>query len=409
LNPESVGNWQREFKGNTKMKSLDKRLKILASTEEIVSEKGLSDTTISEIAKAAGVADSIIYQHFKGKDDIVFSIPAEREKEFFSLLTEHLEGIRDSESRLSKILWCYLRYCDTHPGYAKILYFDCLSSMDFYQSRGYEPIRRYARILLDCLERGVEQGQFRDDVDMHLVRDIVLGLIGCELLSFLAVGEIDAVPLDLEHMMRLIRGMLKPRTENEEGKGDRILKAAERIFAEKGYYKARLAEIAKLAGVAEGTVYEYFGNKETLLLSIPDRHFRRYMQELPEVFEIRNPIRKLRRFIKYYFSLFSNERDFLKTFLIQIQLSRRFYRTEHFEGFVNFFRIIEQIIEEGKAQGCFRRDVNPRVFRNMFIGTFNNLTLRWFILQRDRQIDKMLRIDEVTNLLCAAVTVKDDN
>jgi len=391
------------------MKSSDKRLKILASAEEIVSAKGLSDTTVSEIAKAAGVADSIIYQHFKGKEDVVFSIPAEREAEFFSLLTEHLEGIRDSESRLSKVLWCYLRYCDMHPGYAKILYFDCLSSMDFYQSRGYEPIRRYARILLDCLNQGVEEGQFRADVDTRLVRDMVLGLIGCELLSFIAVGEIDSVVPDLEHMMYLIHCMLEPRPDNEEGKADKILNAAERIFAEKGYYRARLAEIAKFAGVAEGTVYEYFGNKEKLLLSIPDRHFRRYMDDLPEVFEIRNPIRKLRRFIKYYFSLFSNERDFLKTFLIQIQLSRRFYGTEHFERFVKFFRIIEQIVEEGKSQGCFRQGVNPRVFRNMFIGTFNNLTLRWFILQSDRQIDKMQRIDEVADLLTSAVAVSDVN
>jgi len=391
------------------MKSLDKKFKILASAEQVVSEKGLSDTTISEISKAAGVADSIIYQHFKGKEDVVFSIPAERETEFFSLLAEHLEGIRDPESRLSKIIWCYLRYCDTHPGYAKILYFDCLSSMDFYHSRGYEPIRKYARILSDCLKQGIAEGQFRSDADIHLVRDILLGLIGCEMLSFIGAREIDSVAPDLDNIMYLIHNMLKLRRENEETKADRILKAAERIFAEKGYYKARLAEIAKLAGVAEGTVYEYFGNKETLLLSIPDRHFHLYLDELPEVFEIRNPIRKLRRFIKYYFSLFSKERDFLRTFLIQIQLSRRFYGTAQFNGFVAFFRIIEQIIEEGKSLGCFRPEVNPRVFRNMFIGTFNNLTLRWFILQSDRQIDKMQKIDEVADLLTSAVTVDDEN
>jgi len=385
------------------MKASEKRLRILAAAEEVVSEMGLSDATISEIAKAAGLSDSVIYQHFKGKEDLVFSIPAEREDEFFSLLSEQLQGIWDPESRLRKIIWFYLRYCDTNPEYARILYFDCLSSVDFYQSRGYEPIRKYAKILLECLNQGVEEGKFRRDVDMRLVRDMLLGLIGCELVTFLAADEIDAVVPDLEDIMCLIMGMLKPRAETEEGKADRILNAAERVFAEKGIYRARVSEIAKLAGVAEGTVYEYFGNKEDLLLSIPDRHLRRFMDGLPEVFEIKTPIRKLRRFTEYYFSTFSKERDFLKTFLIQIQLTRRFYETEQFEFFVKFFHIIEEIVEEGRSRGCFCPDVNPRVFRNLFIGTFNNLTLSWFVIPGDRHIDKMQRIDEVANLLCSAV------
>ena len=56
-------------------KAQDKKARILAAAEEVVSEKGLNDTTISDISKKAGVADSIIYQFFKGKDDLVFSIP----------------------------------------------------------------------------------------------------------------------------------------------------------------------------------------------------------------------------------------------------------------------------------------------------------------------------------------------
>jgi TetR/AcrR family fatty acid metabolism transcriptional regulator len=175
------------------------------------------------------------------------------------------------------------------------------------------------------------------------------------------------------------------------------------VFAENGFYKTRVAEIAKLAEVAEGTVYEYFGSKENLLLSISNRHFRKVIHDLPEVFEIKNPVRKLRRFTEYYFSAFSSKRDFLKVFLIQIQLARNFYLTKQIDFFASFLTAIEQIVEEGVSAGYFRKEVNPRVFRNMFIGTFNNLALRWFVLHGNRYIDMMQKIDEVKKLLSLAV------
>ena len=166
------------------------------------------------------------------------------------------------------------------------------------------------------------------------------------------------------------------------------------MFAENGFYKTRVAEIAKLAEVAEGTVYEYFGSKENLLLSISNRHFRKVIHDLPEVFEIKNPVRKLRRFTEYYFSAFSSKRDFLKVFLIQIQLSRNFYLTKQIDFFASFLTAIEQIVEEGVSAGYFRKEVNPRVFRNMFIGTFNNLAFDGLCSQGS-PIDMMQKINEV--------------
>ena len=385
------------------MKAQGKRQRIIAAAETVVSEKGLSEATISEIALAAGLSDSIIYKYFKGKEDIVFSIPGERKDSFLSLLDSHLQGIEDAESRLRKTIWFYLWYCESNPQYAKILYFDCFSSADFYQTPGYELIRGYAKVLVRCMEEGVKQGVFRPDVDLHLVRDMVLGLIGCEMINFLVSKEIDVVVPDLDAIMFLTLGILTFPLNLEEFKADRILNAAEKVFAENGFYKTRVAEIAKLAEVAEGTVYEYFGSKENLLLSISNRHFRKVIHDLPEVFEIKNPVRKLRRFTEYYFSAFSSKRDFLKVFLIQIQLARNFYLTKQIDFFASFLTAIEQIVEEGVSAGYFRKEVNPRVFRNMFIGTFNNLALRWFVLHGNRYIDMMQKIDEVKKLLSLAV------
>jgi TetR/AcrR family fatty acid metabolism transcriptional regulator len=190
-----------------------------------------------------------------------------------------------------------------------------------------------------------------------------------------------------------------------ESKIDKILNAAEQVFAEKSIYKARVTEIAKIAGVSEGTVYEYFGNKEKLMLSIPERHLQRLTENIPELFEIKNPMRRLRRFIKYYFYNFSSNQNFLKTFLMQIQFTPQFYKTDQFKHFLNFFQIFEEIIKEGSSQGCFSPDINPRVFRNMLIGIFNNLTLRWFAQDnKNLPVDKTKKIDDVTNMLCFVAT-----
>jgi TetR/AcrR family fatty acid metabolism transcriptional regulator len=384
-------------------RSDERKAEILAAAERVMSQKGLIDSTISEIAREAGVGDSLIYQYYKGKEDLLFSIPGERMKEVLSLLEEQLQGIRDPESRLGKMIWFHLRYNDEHPGYARILLLECRSSADFYTTPAYQLIRKYSGILLSILQEGVDCDVFRSDFDIRLVRDVILGFLDAETLGCLASKEIDASTKDFDDVMSLIRAMVARRAQHEVSKSDSILLAAEYIFTSKGFSKAKIADIAQLAGVAEGTVYDYFDNKEDLLLSIPVKRFRQFLDELPETFEIKRPLRKLRRFTKYHFLLFLTERNFSKLFVLQLLLNQRFYGSKAFESFTNYFRVIEEIIREGIEDGSFRRDVNPRVFRNMFLGAFSHLALRWLIVEKEGKIDKMQELVEVTDLLSSAV------
>ncbi len=381
----------------------DKRAKILASAEEIMSEKRLADTTISEIAAKAGVADSVIYQYFKGKEDLLFSVPGERMKEVLFLLGEHLQGIRDAESRLSKMIWFHLRDIDTHPGYGRILLLDCRSSPDFYLTPAYQLVKEYSDVLYTILKKGVEDGSFRSDLNIKIARDIILGTLDSEIISSLALGEIAEGAPDHEDIMSLVHAMVTSTARPIYSKSDRILRAAEKVFAEKGFTKAKISEIAKIAGISEATVYEYFENKEDVFLSIPQKRFQENLDELSETFHIKHPVRKLKRFTKYYFFLLLTEEDFLKVFLLQLQLNTRFYTSKSFESFQRYFTVIEGIIEEGKSEGYFRADVNPRVFRNMFFGAFSHLALRWIMSEDGREPDKIREIQHATDLFCSAV------
>jgi len=390
--------------------SKDKKQRILAAAEEVFTQKGLLGASIAEIARQAEVTDSVIYQFFKGKEDLLFSIASQRMPEVFELLEESLQGIRDAESRLSKMIWFHLRYHETHTGFARLLLLECRSHKDFYRSQGHALVREYAVVMLRILEDGIKDGSFREDVDMRLVRDVIFGALDFEDLSFLVTGETTDASSDLDHIMGLILPMIKkvsPWDDKPMDKANRMLLAAEQVFAEKGFNKAKVADVAKLAKVAEGTVYEYFANKEDLLLSIPAKRFQDHMDQLDETFQIRTPLGKLRRLIRNHFSLYLTNRNFLEVFIIQIQLSARFYSSKAYDTFRRYCRVIELVIEEGKADGSFRPDVNPRVFRNVFLGTFNHMALRWFILNKGPETDKMHEIQQVTDLLSMSVLTEE--
>jgi TetR/AcrR family transcriptional regulator, fatty acid metabolism regulator protein len=151
-------------------------------------------------------------------------------------------------------------------------------------------------------------------------------------------------------------------------------------------------------------LYDYFKSKEELLLSIPLKRFREHLNQLPEVFQIESPERKLRRLLRYHFTLYTRNWDFLKIFLMDIQLNMRFYESEAYKVFQEYIHVMEDVIEEGKAKGFFRPDVNSRVFKNMFLGAFTHMALRWIIVKKDRYYNKMKEIDTLIDLLTCAIT-----
>jgi len=379
---------------------------ILNAAEEIMSEKGLQDSSIAEIAKKAGVTDSLIYNYFKGKEDLLFSIPGRRMKEVLENLNEQLQGIIDPMSKLSKMIWFHLQFNDTYRGYARLLLLECRSNRNFYEHQAYGLVRQYSGIMLGILEDGVKRKLFREDLNTRLVRDMILGLLDWQNLTCLASQEIRESIEDFENILGLLLPMITAQAPSEQAelnKQGRILQAAEIVFADKGYNQATISEIAKASNVSEGSIYEYFKNKEDLLFSIPEHRFKEQIQSLEEIFTIKTPLKKLRRLIHYHFLLYLRERNFLKVFLLHIQLNQKFYESPVYETFKQYNQIVTDIVEEGKRDGSIRANINPRVFKNLFLGAFSHMALRWVILKKEGETDKMREIDEVIFLLSRAV------
>ncbi|MBN2231619.1 MAG: TetR family transcriptional regulator [Deltaproteobacteria bacterium] len=263
----------------------------------MLSQNGFEQTTIANIARETGVADSLVYQYFKNKQDLLFSVAEERFSDAQALLEEQLQGIRDPASCLGKMFWFGLRYNDLHPGYLRILLFECRSNKDFYSSAAYAQMRKHAALATGILNDGVGSGVFRPDLDVRLMRDVVYGTLDAEAIATMAFREISEGIADFDDIMALIMPMIRRRELLvENGKEGRIMAAAEEAFARKGFAKATIAEIARGAQVAEWTIYEYFQNKEDLLFSTARKRFQQHQAGLGEIFEVRTPLRRLLRY-----------------------------------------------------------------------------------------------------------------
>jgi TetR/AcrR family transcriptional regulator, fatty acid metabolism regulator protein len=391
-----------------------RRKDILIAAQEIFSQKGLADSSISEIAKRAGIVDSIIYHYFKNKEDLLFYALADKLDSVEKELALHLEGILDPVSKLGKMIWYHLYINDLSPFQTRILkdlLFECRSNKNFYSHEGYQTLRKYIKVMSDILQQGVNENAFRSDINVVLVRNLIFGLLDEESLNRFASEEIMTTLPDFNGIMELVLAIVSKdkgssvETLTDENKQGRILKAALQVFADKGYNAATMSEIASVANVAEGTIYTYFENKNDLLFSIPKKRFRWLRNSMGEVFDIKDPLRKLRRFIRLLFTTFMGDRDFLRVFLLDIKLNRKFYVSDAYKDYVDFVSLLETILEEGQAKMIFKEKINKRLFRNLFLGGFTHLATRWVILEKAKPIDMMQDIEALVSLLCRSVVV----
>ena len=164
-------NNKRAIQGENK-----KRL-ILQVATEVFAAKGFNEATISQIAKKANIAEGSIYDYFKNKEDLLFSIPEERMENFLSGLQEHLEGIKGPLSKLRKLIWYHLNFYEKNKDYVLILLQNIQQNPRFNSTRAYQLIREFSKRVVQIIEEGKKEGVLRTDIDSRLLRDAILGAI----------------------------------------------------------------------------------------------------------------------------------------------------------------------------------------------------------------------------------------
>ncbi|MFZ2631412.1 MAG: TetR/AcrR family transcriptional regulator [Desulfosalsimonadaceae bacterium] len=389
--------------------------RILLTAEEIMARKGLG-ATISEIAFQSGIKDSVIYHYFKNKEDLLFSIAEERMRDIREKMEEQLLGIDDPVSQLRKLVFFRLYYLDKNRNYGNLLLFECRSNMNFYSHQAFGQAKWFMVMLGRIMEAGMASGVFRKNLNIWLVRDAVFGLMDLANMKQLLDAE-STHQEDFDRIMNLIQPMvMMPKNAKPEPKDKRkrILVAAEKIFAEKGYENATIQDIASAAGVGDGTVYDYFKNKEDLLFSTlmegfqPSslkKGFQDHLQSHGEDPVETDPIEKLAHFIRRQFLISLTQPAFAKIFILNGIYNRNFYASDAGKAVSQYMDKLSLIIREGKAQGLVRPDADPDMFGRLVLGAFSHLTLRWLISEKKAALDKVGEINAMVDLITRSVSL----
>ncbi len=186
----------------------ERREQILQAAVEVFGRSSFEEGSISEIARRARVSEGTIYQYFKNKQDLFFSIPREKTRAFSAQLDVHLKGIKDAGDKLRKFVWYYLYFFTTNPDYARSLMLEMRVSRAFTRSGSYKGVRRFTNQALEIVKEGQKQGTIREDVDPYLARHVVLGTLEHVVTRWLLRGEReDIIQLHVEISDLLLRGL----------------------------------------------------------------------------------------------------------------------------------------------------------------------------------------------------------
>ncbi|MGZ3608329.1 MAG: TetR/AcrR family transcriptional regulator [Syntrophales bacterium] len=170
-------------------KKIERRQSIIQAAIEVFGKNNFPNSTISEIAQKANVAEGTIYQYFKNKEDLFFSIPVEKSKEFSRELELHLEGIHGASNKIGKFIWYYLYFFNKNPGYARTLMLEMRVSKNFVKTRAYKSFKPFTDRILEIIKEGQQERIIRDDVNIYILRQLILGILEHMVTRWLLKGE----------------------------------------------------------------------------------------------------------------------------------------------------------------------------------------------------------------------------
>ena len=159
----------------------------------------------------------------------------------------------------------------------------------------------------------------------------------------------------------------------------RILAAAERVFAKRGFFAARVSEIAKDAGVADGTIYLYFKSKDDLLISLFEARMKQVNAALREAVAAVPPADQLRAFIRTYLRLVNDEPAAAEVLTIELRQSSKFMKEYDNVEFADFLRMLGGLIAAGQDRGEIDDSIPSHVAARMIFGMLDELALAWVL------------------------------
>lgn len=162
------------------------------------------------------------------------------------------------------------------------------------------------------------------------------------------------------------------------GKYHQILEAAIKVFAEQGFHQATISQIAREAGVADGTIYLYFKNKEDIMVNFfgykTKQVFGRFREEVDKADNARD---KLRLLIKRHLEEFQRDRNMAVLYQTETRRFSRMCEDQIREMSKLYLDLVSEIVESGQDEGLMRKDLYMGLVKRFIIGAIDEVINTW--------------------------------
>ena len=177
-----------------------------------------------------------------------------------------------------------------------------------------------------------------------------------------------------------------------------ILDAATVVFAKRGFFGAQVADIARGAGIAAGTVYLYFKSKDEILTSLFDRTMREAIGEgRAALADVDDPVERLRRIAHMHLARMGRDRNLAIVFQVELRQTTKFMERFSTTGLRDYLSVIQQTIEDAQKRGLFRKSFDARIATKVFFGALDEMATNWILSRRRYALDG--QADEIVDIL----------
>jgi TetR/AcrR family transcriptional regulator, fatty acid metabolism regulator protein len=188
-------------------------------------------------------------------------------------------------------------------------------------------------------------------------------------------------------------------------KRERILKAAIKVFARDGFFNAKVEEIAKIAGVATGTTYLYFDNKDDILISIFEEEMVPIIEDMKnELKRFATAKEKIVAFVTHYLQMVEKNPGMTQLLEIELRQSSRFIHGYSGTKFKEYLNIIADAFEDGQKRGEFRQNIHPTIFKQILFGATDQIAVNW-TLSKSKKISLAQAAEQITNVLLNGIQI----
>ncbi|OCS93067.1 TetR/AcrR family transcriptional regulator [Caryophanon latum] len=186
--------------------------------------------------------------------------------------------------------------------------------------------------------------------------------------------------------------------KNDKPKYRQIIDAAIVVIAENGYHQAQVSKIAKQAGVADGTIYLYFKNKEDILISVFSDKMSVITESLQYIIKTESSsTAKLSRMIENHFNVLANNAHFAVVTQIELRQSNKALRQKINAILKGYLMLLDEILIEGMVSGEFNPVMDVRLARSMVFGTIDEIITTW--VMNEQRYDLLALTPKVKDLI----------